>query len=74
MKNNKNVKYSTRLPGAEFSAVKIRFTDVDASDGDRLARLCFHTYGVDVKLWMMESDLRHLARFINSVLRNQSED
>lgn len=55
------------LPGSEhrgMDAVRIKLTKSDFDDGDRLADLKFTSDGMDIKLRMMESDLRILAHAI----------
>ena len=57
-------KFSVELPGSEhrgMDAVKIKLTNSYFDDGDRLADLKFTSDGMDVKVRMMESDLRILA-------------
>lgn len=55
---------TVELPGSEHrgaNAVKIKLVKSDFDDGDRLVDLKFTSDGMDVKLYMMESDLRILA-------------
>lgn len=57
-------KFSVELPGSEhrgMNAVRVKLTQSDFDDGDRLADLKFTSDGMDVKVRMMESDLRILA-------------
>lgn len=67
-------KFSVELPGSEhrgMNAVKVKMTKSDFDDGDRLTDLKFVSDGMDVKLYMMESDLRILAR---AILNNTNPD
>lgn len=62
-------KFSIELPGSEhrgMNAVGVKLTESDFDDDDRLASLKFSSDGMDVKVRMMESDLRIFAYTILS--------
>lgn len=67
-------RFSVELPGSDhrgINAVKFKLTKSDFDDGDRLVDLKFTSGGIDVKLYMMESDLRILA---TAILANTNPD
>lgn len=57
-----NKKFKVVLPGSEHKNITIK---LDPSvDEDRVATIKFPSDGMDIKLYMMESDLRMLAHAI----------
>lgn len=71
-KKNKVTAYAVCLPGSEHRQVKVKLDeDITDDDGGRLAKLIFPSDGIDVKLYMMESDLRILGKFLLKITNKE---
>ncbi len=59
------------LIGSEISSVKILLEDHGFEDGDRLATVIFNSAATEIKHYMMESDLIHLADVILCTIKHK---
>lgn len=60
---SKNKKFTISLPGSEHRAVRVKLVNMGFNnDDDRVADVTFPSDAIDIKLYMMESDLRVLGK------------
>lgn len=65
MKKKRPVVHKIALPGCSHSQVELKLEEDGMwDDGDRLASLKFPSDGIDVTLYLMESDCYILGQFL----------